>query len=70
MTTTVVARLRRRRERRVGERADRDDDQVWLGRFRVEDLRSTVRAEVEDVLLPVLLIGDAREVAEATDACT
>src|SRR5919198_6211844 len=67
MTARVVARLRRRRKRRVGERADRDDDQVRLRRFRVEDLRAAVGAEVEDVLLSVRLVRDARVVAEATD---
>ena len=67
ITAGVVARLRRRRERRVGERADRDDDQVWFRRFRVEDLRAAVRAEVEDVLLPVRLVRDSRVVAEAAD---
>src|SRR5688572_22050154 len=66
MAVLVVARLRRRRERGVGERADRDDDQVRLRRFRVEDLRAAVGAEVERVLLLVFLVRDSREVAEAT----
>jgi hypothetical protein len=49
------------------ERADRDDDQVWLRRFRVEELRAAVSAEREDMLLSVRLVQDSREVAEATD---
>ena len=61
----VVTRLGRRRERRVGERADRDDDQIRLRRLGVEDLRAAVRAEMEDVLLPVRLVGDAEVVVEA-----
>ena len=65
VTARVVARLRRRRERRIAERADRDDDQVRLRRFRVEDLRAAVGAEVEDVLLSVRLVRDSRGVAEA-----
>ena len=66
VTARVVARLRRRRERRVGEGADRNDDQVRFGGFRVEDLRAAVGAEVEDMLLSVGLVGDSRVVAEAT----
>src|SRR5678816_795108 len=38
-----------------------------LSRFRVEDLRAAVGAEVEEVLLLVRLVGRARVVAEATD---
>jgi hypothetical protein len=67
MTARVVARLRRRRERRVGERANRDDDQVWLRQFRVEDLGAAVRAEMEDMLLSVRFVRDSCEFAEATD---
>jgi hypothetical protein len=52
--------------RTVRECADRDNDQVWLRRFCVEDLRAAVRAEMEDMLLLVRLIGDSRVVAEAT----
>jgi hypothetical protein len=65
----VGSRIRfgRRREGRVRERADRDDDQVRLRGLRVEDLRAAVGAEVEDMLLLVRLIGDSRVVAEATD---
>jgi hypothetical protein len=66
VTAGVVARLGRRRERRVGERADRDDDQVRLGGLCIEDLRTAVRAEMEDVLLPVRLVRDPRVVIEAT----
>src|SRR6185503_7932130 len=65
VTTRVVARLGRRRKRGVGERADGDDDQVRLGRLGVEDLRAAVRAEVEDVLLLVRLVGDPRVIAVA-----
>src|ERR687888_109144 len=67
MTARVVARLGRRRKRRVGERADRDDHEVRLRRLRVEDLRAAVGAEAEDGLLPVRLVRDARVVAEAAD---
>jgi hypothetical protein len=67
MPSGVVSRFGRRREGRVGERADRDDDQVRLRGLRVEDLRAAVGAEVEDMLLLVRLIGDSRVVAEATD---
>jgi predicted nucleotidyltransferase len=63
MAERVVARLRRWREGRVGERSDRDDDQILVRRLRVEDLRAAVRAEVEDVFLPVRLVRDAGEVA-------
>ncbi len=51
MTAMVVARLRRRRERGIGERADRDDDQIRLRRLRVEDLRPALGTEMEGVLL-------------------
>ena len=67
MAPRVVARLHRRWEGRVGERADHDDDVVGLRRLRVEDRRPAVRAEVEDVLLPVGLVRDPRVVAVATD---
>jgi hypothetical protein len=65
MTSRVVARLGRRRERRIGERADGDDDQIGVVRFGVEDLGTALGAEMEDVLLPVRLVGDARVVVEA-----
>ena len=65
MTPRVVARLGRRRERRIGERADGDDDQVGVVRLGVEDLRTALGAEVENVLLPVGLVRDARVVVEA-----
>src|SRR5262249_42032123 len=65
VTPGVVARLGRRREGRVGERTHGDDDQIRLRRLRVEDLRTAGRAEMKDVLLPVGLVGDPREVAEA-----
>src|SRR5262249_53485627 len=61
----VVARLGRRRELGVGERADGDHDQIGLGRLGVEDRRATVRAEVENVLFLVGLVGDPRVVAAA-----
>ena len=67
MSSGVVSRLGRRREGRVRERPDRDDDQVRLCGFRVEDLRAAVGAEMEDMLLLVRLVGDSRVVAEATD---
>ena len=67
MPACLVAGLRRRREARVGERADRDDDQVRLVGLRVEDLRPAVRAEVEGVLLAVRLVGDPRVVVVAAD---
>src|SRR5436190_10905804 len=66
MPSRVVARLRRRREGRVGEGADRDDDQVRLVRLGVEDLRPAVGAEMKHVRLPVGLVRDARVVAVAT----
>src|SRR5215204_7178093 len=67
MPSRVVSRPGRRWEGRVGERTDRDDDEVLLRRLRVEDLRAAVGAEVEDVLLPVGLVGRAAVVAEVTD---
>jgi hypothetical protein len=67
MSPRVVARLRRRGKRRVGERADRDDDQTRLGGLRVEDLRAAFRAEMEDVLLAVSLVRDPGVVVEAAD---
>src|SRR4029450_3120506 len=66
MPPRVVARLGRRREGGVGEGADRDDDDIRLGRLRVEDLRAAGRAEVEDVLLPIHLVRDPRVVLVAT----
>jgi len=66
MAVLVVSRLGRRRERRVGERADGDDDQIRLRRFRIEDLRAAVGAEVKGVLFPVLLVRHSREVPVAT----
>ena len=65
MPARVVARLGRRREGRVGEGADRDDDEVRLVGLGVEDLRAALGAEVEDVLLPVRLVRDARVVVVA-----
>src|SRR5262245_22470776 len=65
MAAVGVARLRRRREGRVGERADRDHDQLGIGRLRVEDLRAALGTEVERVLLLVLLVRDPRVVVEA-----
>src|SRR5262249_13035798 len=65
MAARVVTRLRRGRERRVGKRADRDDDQVRLRGLRVEDLGAALGAEVEDRLLPIRLVRDTRVVGEA-----
>jgi hypothetical protein len=64
MPAGVVPGHRRRREGRVGERADGDDDQIGIVRLGVEDLRAAVGAEVEDVLLAVLLVRDPRVVGE------
>src|ERR1043165_2911595 len=46
-----------RQPTRVGERADRDDDEVRLRRLGVEDLRAAVGAEGEDGLLRAGLVG-------------
>ena len=46
--------------------ADRDDEEVGLDGLRVEHLRAALRAEVEDVLLPVRLLRDPHEVVVAT----
>src|SRR5689334_15904803 len=64
MSPRVVPGARGRRERRVGEGADRDHDQVGLVWLGVEDLRAAFRAEMEDVRLPVGLVRDARVVVE------
>jgi hypothetical protein len=66
MSPRVVPRLGRRREGRVGEGADRDDDQVFFLRLGVEDLGATLGTEVEHVLFQVGLFGDARVIAVAT----
>src|SRR4030095_398479 len=67
VASRVVPRFDRRRKGRVREGADRNDEHVGLLRFCVEDLGAAVRAEVEDVLLPVRLVGDSLVVADATD---
>src|SRR6476659_2420342 len=67
MPSPVVAGLGRRRKRRVRERADRYDDQVRLGGLGVEDLRAADGAEMDDVLLPVPLVGDPGVVVEVAD---
>jgi hypothetical protein len=64
VAAVVVARLRRLRERRIGERADHDDDVAGLGRLGAERRRAALRAEVEDALPSVRLVRDPREVAE------
>jgi hypothetical protein len=65
MAAEVVAGLRRRRKRRIREGADRDDHEVRLVGFRVEDLRAAVGTEVEDVRLPVGLVRDPGVIAVA-----
>src|SRR5262245_58697002 len=67
MPPRLVTGLGRRREGRVGERADRDDDQLRLRRLRVEDLRPALGAEMEHVLLLVRLVRDPREGLEPAD---
>lgn len=67
MPSRLVDRLGRRREGRVGEGADRNNDQVWLCRLCVEDRRAAVRTEVKNMFLSVLLVGDSHVVAEAAE---
>ena len=64
MPPRLEHRDRRRRERRLGKSADRNGNDIWCGRKRVEDRRPAVRAEMKGSLLA--LVRDSHEVAEAT----
>ena len=60
MPARPVARLGRRRERRIGERAHHDDDKIRLVGLGGEDRAAALGAEVEDVHLAVGLVGRPR----------